>query len=145
MDNMRWLPALAALISSCVNTLHYELHYEQSGGLGGVPQYRITIDSTRRCIIVSLDDSTAHRTRAQQLEEDFYRRIGSMIADTALWSLEPENAANPPRPDTPLRHLSIRLGAHTKQMVLGTPLPDALQPLVMLLDSIAQHATSMQR
>lgn len=140
MDKLRSVTVLfVSLIAGCATASYYTLLYEQSGGLGGVLEYRISIDSTRQCTVELLDDS--HRTVTLRLDERTYRRIGAMIADTAVWSLGATTSDEPQRPDAPQRHLQVRFGEREKTVVLGSPLPDAARSIVAVLDSLAHAAT----
>jgi hypothetical protein len=112
--------------------------YEQSGGLGGIREYRLVIDSSGRARLERWSgwrDTTALQwqlaPRDQKALADAFDRLPDSLFSKSSMSQEL-------RPDAPLRMLTIGRQHSTRQVVIGTA-PDAeLWRLVTMLDSLAR-------
>lgn len=142
----RWWVSIfgAVLISaSCGSEPSYWLFFEQSGGLGGIPQYQVEIDSLGVCTMAVFflpgDTLASVWHTERRLERSLYRRLGSMLADVPTWANDAlQNDTQ--HPDAPIRFLRVRRAESESQMYFRGPLPSSAHNVIALLDSIVLAA-----
>lgn len=126
--------ALVALTAGCHDELRYSLHYEQSGGAGGILEYRLQIDSMGRCTAEPLG-LPGTRVQKLQLDEYLYHRLGILLDNPDLWSQS--TVGGQLMPDAPHRLLIVRIGQRERRLSIVPPPSDAARPILSILDSIA--------
>jgi|YNPBryunderm2012_1023409.scaffolds.fasta_scaffold13215_3 hypothetical protein len=143
MRSWHVLFASCVLSIACGSKPSYWLSYEQSGGLGGVPEYRLEIDTLGVCtMVVSFvprDTLTSEWRAVRQLDHSLYRRIGRMLHHASEWShhsLEEDKL----RPDAPIRVLHVRHGGSQTSITFRGALPHTAIGVLSLLDSIVLAA-----
>ncbi len=143
IHSWRVLLASCVLSIACGSEPSYWLSYEQSGGLGGVPEYRLEIDTLGVCtMVVSFvpGDTLASEWRAvRQLDHSLYRRIGRLLHHAREWSqqlLEEDKL----HPDAPIRVLHVRYGGSQTSVSFRGALPQSAIGALSLLDSIVRAA-----
>lgn len=139
----RWIGIFSAAVvsASCGSESSYWLSFEQTGGLGAIPQYQLQIDSLGLCTMAVYflpGDTIASEWHAErQLERSLYRRLGRILADVSTWDA-PQNDMQ--HPDAPIRFLRIRSAGKDTHVSIRGPLPSAAVEVVAVLDSIVLAA-----
>lgn len=128
------ISGLVALLAGCRDELRYSLRYEQSGGAGGVLEYRLQIDSTGRYILEPLG-LPGSGVQTQQLDDLLYHRLGVLLDNPEVWS-QPTSSVQL-MPDAPHRLLIARIGQREHTLPIVPPPNDAVKPILAILDSIA--------
>ncbi|RMF35803.1 MAG: hypothetical protein D6747_01710 [Chlorobiota bacterium] len=145
-----WMSIFSAVLvsASCGSEPNYRLFFEQSGGLGGVPQYQVEIDSLGVCTMAVFflpGDTIASAWHAAcRLERSLYRRLGRMLAHAHTWDSSLNDLQHP---DAPIRFFRIRQAGNETQMYFRGPLPPPALEIVAVLDSIvlAARADALRR
>lgn len=133
---------LVAGMLSCSEVPRYVLLYEQSGGLGGVREYRLQIDSNRWCSVELLQSTDTVRRFLRRLDAHTYERLWRMLSAAELWLPDTAHQDEPLRADAPYRELRLRTGGQEKSVIVRHAPSDALQPLLVALDSLAEGMLS---
>ncbi len=138
-------PVVAVVWLACATAqqpLPYSVIYEQSGGLGGIRQYRLTIDTSGQALLERWSGWQDTSTIAWRLTSSERQQL-AIVMEQAVAAVERDSVGSPDLyPDAPVRILTINKQHISRRIALGIAAPDPLRSLAHYLDSIAAVAGS---
>ncbi|GIV53500.1 MAG: hypothetical protein KatS3mg039_0018 [Candidatus Kapaibacterium sp.] len=139
----KWLlPTLIGAWLACASSQQsdrYSIIYEQSGGLGGIREFRLAIDSNGYALLERWSGWHDTSSVQWQLSPADRAALTAAIERAVVFALDSTATAPDLRPDAPLRVLIIGSGQLSRRIAIGTPAPDQLRHLANYLDSLATH------
>lgn len=138
-------PVVAAVWLACATAqqpLPFTVIYEQSGGFGGIREYRLTIDSNGHARLERWSGWQDTSTIAWRLTPSERKQL-TIAMEQALAVVERDSVGSPELyPDAPVRVITINNQHISRRIALGIAAPDPLRSFAGYLDSIAAVAGS---